>query len=211
MLKFDPQHCFARGGTEGDNILQDGVHWGSSKGAQMCEVSKGAILRSGVKRCHPAVQRAIKWAHPANLSRAIGEAGGATGRKNVGHTTIAATRSTSRSTQAAAEHRSESGSRGVGSDNCERTTPSAIQAGANIDCTTQSRCCATCLRALLMRLTLVCPSSRRSWPLMTSDPRRSDTLWKCVARPTHRFTDAATLLDTELCKKYPLKNWYVGI
>jgi len=46
MLKFDPQHCFARGGTEGDNILQDGVHRGSSKGAQMGEVSKGAILRS---------------------------------------------------------------------------------------------------------------------------------------------------------------------
>ena len=46
MLKFDPQHCFARGGTEGDNILQDAVHRGSSKGAQMCEVSKGAILRS---------------------------------------------------------------------------------------------------------------------------------------------------------------------
>ena len=78
-----------------------------------------------LKRCYPAVQRAIKWAHPANLSRAIGERGGATGRKNVGHTTIAATRSTSRSTQTAAAHRSEPGSRGVGSDNCERTTPSA--------------------------------------------------------------------------------------
>jgi hypothetical protein len=114
MLKFDPQHCFARGGTEGDNMLQDGVHRGSSKGAQKV-----------LKRCHPAVQRAIKWDHPANLSRAIGEPGGATGRKNVRHTRIAATRSTSRSTQAAAEHRSESGSRGVGSDNCERTTPSA--------------------------------------------------------------------------------------
>ncbi len=83
----------------------------------------------GVKRCHPAVQRAIKWAHPANLSRAIGEAGGATGRKNVGHTTIAATRSTSRSTQTAAAHRSEPGSRGVGSDNCEQTTPSARRLG----------------------------------------------------------------------------------
>jgi hypothetical protein len=120
MLKFDPQHCFARGGTEGDNILQDGVHWGSSKGAQMCEVSKGAILRSGVKRCHPAVQRAIKWAHPANLSRAIGEAGGATGRKNVGHTTIAATRSTSRSTQTAADYRSESGSRALAATTVSR-------------------------------------------------------------------------------------------